>query len=97
MDKVIRTDKAMILTESSSFSGKTIAISYLPVAIVAIMPDIAMKIAKTPKSSGEYNLVSTGEAATIITWAIAVPTVSVSTFRLNSDLNIPFLSRKSKI
>ncbi len=75
--------------------GSIMAESYLPEAITLKMIVIAEKIAKTPKSSGEYSLVKIGLTIIGIACAIEVPVNIVSTFLPNSDLSFNRLNNYS--
>ena len=76
--------KAARFIAVSSFSGSTIANSYLPVAIELKIVHIARNNAKTPKSSGEYRRVKIGLTEIGRAWAIVVPVSRVRTFLENS-------------
>lgn len=62
------------------------AISYFNEAITVATAAIDIYVAKTPKSSGVYNLVNIGDNASGIACAIAVPVTKVIIFFENLDL-----------
>ena len=67
-----------------SYLGSIIAISYLPVDIMAKRPEIDINSEYLPKVSGVYNLDIIGLNRNGITWARVVPNIRVKTFLVNS-------------
>jgi hypothetical protein len=71
------------LAASSSFSGKGIASSYRRLAITPNIPKSEAYTASSPKSSGLYSLVKSGEARIVRPWLNAVPPARIETLLAN--------------
>jgi hypothetical protein len=72
-------------TASESFLGRTIAISNLKVADIAINCITLIKTAKTPKSFGLKNLVKKGSNNKAINWDEPTPLLRINILRKYTD------------
>src|SRR5699024_1664975 len=81
--KATNNDNLIIPFASLFFLGNTIAIGYVNAATGIIILIIALKVPITPKASGPYILVMTGENSIVIACAPAVPLATITTFLMN--------------
>jgi len=84
------TDKLSKLIASTSFLGRTIAVSKRKDPLIETIPRILEYTAKAPKISGSIVLRKKGCKMKGINWATTVPDVSKITLPANSDLGITF-------
>jgi hypothetical protein len=84
--RVIESANTNKLTAVESFSGNTIANSYLNEAIITIGETIAISVARLPKSSISNKRDNIGEMSNRVSCANVAPVKRVRTFLLKSDL-----------